>query len=295
MFLLKKHFALLGALLLSVSMLAGCGTSSPETGSGTASPSSEPTATLDDLKERGSINVAVKTDVPNFGYQNEDGSFDGLEIDIAYELAAALFGVEPEQAKEDGLVNFIGITYDERGTVLDDGTADFTIATFSITNERQKQWNFTSPYYTDSLGLMVKKAVTDSNSLGTKAITSISKLDGKIIGVARNTTTRDDLLAYLDRNGLDITPQFMEFGSYDALKKALDAGTIDVFSVDRSILYGYVDNKTTILPDKFAYQNYGIATAKANTELAEFAQQTLDEISQDGTLSELIRSRNIDS
>lgn len=292
---MKKHFALLGALLLSVSMLAGCGTSSPETGSGTASPSSEPTATLDDLKERGSINVAVKTDVPNFGYQNEDGSFDGLEIDIAYELAAALFGVEPEQAKEDGLVNFIGITYDERGTVLDDGTADFTIATFSITNERQKQWNFTSPYYTDSLGLMVKKAVTDSNFLGTKAITSISKLDGKIIGVARNTTTRDDLLAYLDRNGLDITPQFMEFGSYDALKKALDAGTIDVFSVDRSILYGYVDNKTTILPDKFAYQNYGIATAKANTELAEFAQQTLDEISQDGTLSELIRSRNIDS
>ncbi len=292
---MKKHFALLGALLLSVSMLAGCGTSSPETGSGTASPSSEPTATLDDLKERGSINVAVKTDVPNFGYQNEGGSFDGLEIDIAYELAAALFGVEPEQAKEDGLVNFIGITYDERGTVLDDGTADFTIATFSITNERQKQWNFTSPYYTDSLGLMVKKAVTDSNSLGTKAITSISKLDGKIIGVARNTTTRDDLLAYLDRNGLDITPQFMEFGSYDALKKALDAGTIDVFSVDRSILYGYVDNKTTILPDKFAYQNYGIATAKANTELAEFAQQTLDEISQDGTLSELIRSRNIDS
>ena len=292
---MKKHFALLGALLLSVSMLAGCGTSSPETGSGTASPSSEPTATLDDLKERGSINVAVKTDVPNFGYQNEDGSFDGLEIDIAYELAAALFGVEPEQAKEDGLVNFIGVTYDERGTVLDDGTADFTIATFSITNERQKQCNFTSPYYTDSLGLMVKKAVTDSNSLGTKAITSISKLDGKIIGVARNTTTRDDLLAYLDRNGLDITPQFMEFGSYDALKKALDAGTIDVFSVDRSILYGYVDNKTTILPDKFAYQNYGIATAKANTELAEFAQQTLDEISQDGTLSELIRSRNIDS
>ena len=179
--------------------------------------------------------------------------------------------------------------------MLDDGTADFTIATFSITNERQKQWNFTSPYYTDSLGLMVKKAVTDSNFLGTKAITSISKLDGKIIGVARNTTTRDDLLAYLDRNGLDITPQFMEFGSYDALKKALDAGTIDVFSVDRSILYGYVDNKTTILPDKFAYQNYGIATAKANTELAEFAQQTLDEISQDGTLSELIRSRNIDS
>ncbi|MGM9629869.1 transporter substrate-binding domain-containing protein [Butyricicoccus sp.] len=292
---MKKHFALLGALLLSVSMLAGCGTSSPENGSGTASPSSEPTATLDDLKERGSINVAVKTDVPNFGYQNEDGSFDGLEIDIAYELAAALFGVESEQAKEDGLVNFIGVTYDERGTVLDDGTADFTIATFSITNERQKQWNFTSPYYTDSLGLMVKKAVTDSNSLGTKAITSISKLDGKIIGVARNTTTRDDLLAYLDRNGLDITPQFMEFGSYDALKKALDAGTIDVFSVDRSILYGYVDNKTTILPDKFAYQNYGIATAKANTELAEFAQQTLDEISQDGTLSELIRSRNIDS
>ena len=100
---MKKHFALLGALLLSVSALAGCGTSAPQNGSGTASSSSEPTATLDDLKERGCINVAVKTDVPNFGYQNEDGSFEGLEVDIAYELAASLFDVEPEQAKEDGL------------------------------------------------------------------------------------------------------------------------------------------------------------------------------------------------
>lgn len=292
---MKKYFVLLGALLLSVCVLAGCAASAPANGSGTVAPSSEPTATLDDLKQRGCIHVAVKTDVPNFGYQNEDGSFEGLEIDIAYELAAALFEVEPDQAKKDGLVNFVGVTYDERGTVLNTGEADFTIATFSITDDREKQWNFTSAYYTDSLGLMVKKAVIDTNSLGTSAITSISKLDGKIIGVARNTTTREDLLAYLDRNGLDITPQFMEFGSYSALKKALDAGTIDVFSVDRSILYGYVDNKTTILPDKFAYQDYGIATAKANTELAAFAQQTLDKISQDGTLSELIRNWNIDS
>lgn len=290
---MKKHIALLCALILSVVTLAGCGTASEsDTGSG-AIPA--PTATLDDLKDRGYINVAVKTDVPNFGFQNEDGSFEGLEVDIAYELAAALFDTDAAGAKANELVHFIGVTYDERGTVLDEGKADFTIATFSITKEREKQWNFTTPYYTDSIGLMVEKAVTDSNSLGTSAITSVTKLDGKIIGIARNTTTRADLLAYLERSNLSITPQFMEFGSYSALKKALDDGTIDVFSVDRSILYGYVDSKTTILPDKFAYQNYGIATARGNTELAEFAQTTLDTISQDGTLSELIRSRNLDS
>lgn len=292
---MKKFFILLGAVVLSICALTGCDTAAPTDETSITAPTTEPTATLNDLKERGYINVAVKTDVPNFGYQNEDGTFDGLEIDIAYELAAALFDVDSAQAQKDELVHFIGVTYDERGSILDDGTADFTIATFSITDEREQLWNFTTPYYTDSIGLMVEKALTDSNSLGTSAITSISKLDGKIIGVARDTTTREDLLAYLDRNGLDITPQFMEFGSYSALKKALDAGTIDVFSVDRSILYGYVDSKTTILPDKFAYQDYGIATTKANTELAEFAQQTLDKISQDGTLSELIRSRNIDS
>lgn len=292
---MKKRITLLCTLVLLTAALAGCAaTPNSNTGSG-GTVSTTPTATLDDLNDRGYINVAVKTDVPGFGLQNEDGSFEGLEIDIAYELAAALFDTDATQAKENNLVHFVGVTYDKRGTVLDDGTADFTIATFTTTDEREKQWNFTTPYFVDSIGLMVEKSVTDSNSLGTAAITSITRLDGKIIGVARDTTTRKDLLAYLERNNLDITPQFMEFSSYSALKNALDAKTIDVFAVDRSILYGYVDNRTTILSDKFAYQDYGIATAKANTELAEFAQTTLDTISQDGTLSTLIRNWDLDS
>lgn len=292
---MKRHVALLCTLALSALLLAGCGADTgTSAGSGTA-PSDTPTATVEDVKDRGYLNVAVKTDVPGFGYQNKDGSFDGLEVDIAYELAAALFGTDAAGAKENNLVHFVGVTYDQRGTVLDEGTADFTIATFSITDEREKKWAFTTPYYTDSIGLMVEKAVTDSNSLGTSAITSVSKLDGKIIGIARDTTTRDDLLSYLERSQLRITPQFMEFSRYSALKDALDKGTIDVFAVDRSILYGYVDSRTTILPDKFAYQDYGIATAKTNTELAEFAQTTLDTISQNGTLSALIRNRNLDS
>lgn len=292
---MKKFLAFLCTLTLSAVLITGCRSSSaPADSNGVSTPSDNSITTLDDLKDRGYINVAVKTDVPGFGYQNEDGSFEGLEIDIAYELAAALYNVDIKTAKADELVHFIGVTYDQRGTVLDEGEADFTLATFTITEEREELWNFTSPYFTDSLGLMVKKVVTDSNSLGSSAITSVARLDGKIIGVARDTTTRDDLLAYLDRNNLDITPQFMEFSSYSDLKSALDKGIIDVFSVDRSILYGYVDNKTTILPDKFAYQHYGIATAKANTELHAFAQETLDAITENGTLSELIRSWNID-
>lgn len=294
---MNKSIAWLCALVLSVLMLTGCGTPSSTADGDGSSPalSSSPIISLSDIKARGYLNVAVKTDVPKFGFQEEDGSFDGLEVDLAYALAAALFETDAATAKEKQLAHLIGVTYDQRGTVLDDGTADFTIATFSITTERAKRWNFTTPYYTDSIGLMVKKSYTDENSLGTAAITSVTKLDGKIIGIARDTTTRDDLLSYLERSQLYITPQFMEFSNYSAMKRALDDGTIDVFAVDRSILYGYVDDTTTILPDRFAYQNYGIASAKGNTELASFAQDTLDAISQDGTLSNLIRSWNVDS
>lgn len=39
--------------------------------------------------------------------------------------------------------------------------------------------------------------------------------------------------------------------------------------MDRSILNGYVDDSTMLLDAQFAPQEYGVATKKSNTELAD--------------------------
>uniref|UniRef100_UPI00397F1E0A transporter substrate-binding domain-containing protein n=1 Tax=Salmonella sp. s58760 TaxID=3159708 RepID=UPI00397F1E0A len=111
-------------------------------------------------------------DVPNFGYKNPDtGEFEGLEIDIARKIADEL-GVE---------IEFTPVTAQTRGPLLDNGQVDMVIATFTITEERKLLYNFTTPYYTDAVGLLVNK---DSG------IKTFTDLDGKTIGVAQGSITR---------------------------------------------------------------------------------------------------------
>ena len=58
--------------------------------------------------------------------------------------------------------------------------------------------------------------------------------------------------------------------------------------MDQSNLHGYVDDETVILPDSFAPQEYGIATKKDNTDLAEYVNQVLKDMKASGELDQLM-------
>lgn len=86
------------------------------------------------------LRVGVRSDIPDFGYQNPDsGRFYGLEIDIAEELARRM-GYTAE---------FVADTAEARAELLDNGTVDCLIACYTITDERREQFDFSAPYYHD--------------------------------------------------------------------------------------------------------------------------------------------------
>ena len=67
----------------------------------------------------------------------------------------------------------------------------------------------------------------------------------------------------------------------------MPAPRVDAFSVDRSILNGYVDDSTMLLDAQFAPQEYGVATKKSNTELADQVDAAIGAMADDGTLTAL--------
>lgn len=138
-----------------------------------------------------------------------------------------------------------------RGAMLDNGTLDATLATFTITDARKKTYDFSRPYYIDHIGVLVLKK---------SGITDLAGLDGKTVGVALSATTKDKLGAAAAEAG--ITLKFAEYATYPEIKIALVAGRVDAFSVDSSILLGYQDDSTYLLPTQFAPQEYGVATKK---------------------------------
>lgn len=214
--------------------------------------------------DRGVLRVGVKQDVPNFGYKNPDsGEFEGMEIDIARKIADQL-GVD---------IEFTPVTAQTRGPLLDNGQVDLVIATFTITDERKLLYNFTSPYYTDAVGFLVNK---DSG------IKTFTDLDGKTIGVAQGSITRKLISDLAEKH--HITVNFAELGSYPELSVSLRAHRTDAFSVDQSILSGYISSKSELMDFSFSASDYGVVTKLSNTDLNDYLNSLMEEWKADGSL-----------
>ncbi len=230
--------------------------------------------TLDGIKKNGVIAVGVKDDVPNFGLLNKQtNQIEGLEIDIAKLLAKEILG-------DENKIKLVPVTAKTRGPMLDNGTLDAVIATFTITEERRRTYDFTTPYYKDAVGLLVRKADN---------INSFKDLSGKTIGVAMSATTKKIITEASKDSGVNV--KFNEYPDYPSIKAALDAKRIDAFSVDKSILMGYADANSVILSDTFAPQEYGIATKKSDPEFSKFADEFV--VKNRAKIDEFIKKWNL--
>ena len=296
---MKKLTKLLAAALAALTLmgLTACGAASSET---TASPAAGTTAAetaagalnadVQAIVDRGVLRVGVKNAVIGFGYQDPiTGEYSGMEIDIAKALAEQL-GVD---------VEFTTVTAATRTELLDSGDIDCVLATFTITDERKQSWDFTTPYYTDHVTVLVE----DSSGIQT-----LADLKDKLVGVSSGSTSARALTAamidagILDGTGFDkdtFDPatwkngiSFQQFDDYPGISTALAAGQVDAFCVDKSILAVYKTEGRSYIADEFAPQEYGIATKKGSgfsTYCEDFIQSKL----ADGTIDGWIADYNL--
>ncbi|MDR1554673.1 MAG: transporter substrate-binding domain-containing protein [Campylobacteraceae bacterium] len=246
-------FGLLAFLGLSVS--AGIAADAPD---------------IQKIKDRGVLKVGVKVDVPKFGYKDaKTGVTEGLDIDVAKAIAKKILG-------DENKIETQAVTAKTRGPLLDNGEVDLVIATFTITEERKQSYNFSDAYYADGIGLLVKKA---------SGIKSFKDLNGKKIGVAQSATTKKVIQEKANNEGIKVS--FFEFGTYPEIKTALDSKRIDVFSVDSSILLGYLDDTTVILDERLSTEEYGVASKKGNDALAKLVNEVVNELKASGELQNI--------
>ncbi len=234
--------------------------------------------------------MGVKNAVIGFGYQDPvTGEYTGMEIDIAKALAAQL-GVD---------VEFTTVTAATRTELLDSGDIDCVLATFTITDERKQSWDFTTPYYTDHVTVLVE----DSSG-----IKSLADLKGKLVGVSSGSTSARALVsAMIDAGVIDGTGfdketfdpatwtegvSFQQFDDYPGISTALAAGQVDAFCVDKSILAVYKTEGRSYIADEFAPQDYGIATKKGSG-FSAYCEDFITAKLADGTIAGWIADYNL--
>ena len=307
---MTKWMALGLSLAMTMMLLSGCGSSdAEETAQSTeaeapaedeaeAPAETEETGTeaaadaefpedVQAIIDRGVLRVGVKNAVVGFGFQDAiTGEYSGMEISLAEKIAEYL-GVD---------VEFTAVTAATRTELLDSGDIDCVLATFTITDERKESWDFSTPYFTDHVTVLVENA---------SGITNLEGLVGKKVGVSSGSTSAKSLVeamieaGIISGDGYDAetfdpalwtdSVSFQQYDDYPTISTALSAGEVDAFCVDKSILAIYNTDSRSYIEEEFAPQEYGVATTKGSgfsTVVEELVQGWLADGTIDGLITE---------
>ena len=296
----RRSFVKAAGTAIALTALTACGGSSNSSvaastassaASGSVTASSEAvSADVQAIIDRGVLKVGVKNAVKGFSFQDTlTGEYTGLEDSLA-EMIAEHLGVD---------VEFTTVTAATRGELLDSGDIDCVLATFTITEERRKSWDFSTPYYTDYVSVLVE------DSSGIKAL---ADLKDKVVGVSSGSTSARALVqemideGILTGEGFDAETfnadtwkdgiSFRQYDDYPAISTALSAGEVDGFCVDKSILAIYKTEGRSYIDAEFSPQEYGVATKK-DSGFSAVCDDLITGWLADGTIDGLIKDNGL--
>ena len=208
---IKKAGAAVLGLILTGSLLAGCGSGSAQTAQGADEPQAQETETaenesagyrtLEEIQASGKVTIGVFSDKSPFGYVDENGEYQGYDVYFGNRIAQDL-GVELEYVSTEAA---------SRIEYLQTGKVDIILANFTVTPERAEEVDFALPYMNVALGVVSHndRVITDLSQVGA---------DDQVIVISGTTAE-----TYLTKNNPEIKLQ--KFDTYAAAKSAFENGT----------------------------------------------------------------------
>ena len=153
---------------------------------------------------------------------------------------------------------------------------DVAISAMTITGERARVIDFSSPYFDAKQALITPRG---------SGLDTIEELSGRRVGVQKDTTGE----TYLSDFAPDDT-QVVAFPDAAGLQEALAAGELDAAMLDNTVSGQFVsDNRRLKLAKEFdTGEQYGMAVRRnGNVELLQVVNDVLADLKQDGTYDEI--------
>jgi cystine transport system substrate-binding protein len=219
------------------------------------------------VKSKGELRVGLEGTYPPFSFQDESGKLTGFEVEFAQELAKHL-GVKADlrPTKWDGML-----------ASLDSKRIDVVINQVTISDERKKKYDFSTPYTISGVQALTLK----KNAAG---ITKPDDLSGKKVGVGLGSNYEQwlkDNVPKADVRTYDDDPT-----KYQDLR----SGRLDAILVDRLAALDLVkktgDTMAAAGP-AFSRLESGVAVRKGNDDLVKAIDAAIADMQKDGSLSKL--------
>lgn len=250
--------AVFGLVALSATLVA-CGSEDPVQ---TAAP-------LDpQVVESGKLTVCTSFPYPPFEFR-EKGEPAGFDIDLANVVASEL-ELEPV---------IINADFDDdiqSGQMLNEGGCDMAIAGMTITGERARVLDFSSPYFDAAQAMVVIKG---------SGIKTLDDLAGAKIGVQEGTTGE---LYVTDNAPSDA--EIVAFADASEVDAALSSGDVDAGIYDNTVVGDVVDRNSDfeVAAEFDTGEQYGIAVKKnGSVDLLRYINNVLADLKADGGYDEI--------
>ena len=256
---MKKIIALFTALLL-VFLLCGCGSSNTEAAASDAD-------LLAQIREKGTITVAMEGNWAPWTYEDENGTLTGFEVDVANAVADKL-GVKTE---------FVTGEWDGLLAGVQSGRYDLMCNGVGYTEERAKAYYFSDFYAFNRTALVVRGDNEDIHSL--------EDLKGKTTCNSANSTYQLTAEAY------GATVKDVE--SLDGTIEELAAGRVDATLNAEVSINDYMKEKPDVDIKIVAYDpevecvGMLMPYGEDSASLQSAVNSALAELHADGTLSEI--------
>ena len=262
---MQKRFGIFSAVVIAAALtLTGCG--SEDSSSQAASCEKADLATITEGK------LTIATGEPAYYpwvIDDKPESGEGFEGAVAYAVAKQL-GFDAAD------VEWVRTTFDSAVTP-GEKKFDFNLQQFSITEDRKKAVDFSSPYYT------APQAIVSFKGSKIEGMSSLADLKSAKLGAAVGTTSLDAI-----ENQIGIKPQV--FNDNAAGVSALKNKQIDGLVVDLPTAFYLsgveVPNGLIVgqLPSTGAGDQFGLLLSKAS-KLTSCVTGAVDAITADGTLA----------
>lgn len=222
---------------------------------------------LAQIKERGSIIVAMEGTWAPWTYHDEDDNLVGYDVEVAQNIAEKL-GVE---------VEFIEGAWDGLLAGLDAGRYDIMVNGVGVTEERAEKYNFSTTYAYNKTAVIVRGDYDE--------ISSMEDLKGKKTANTISSTYAAQAEAYgATVTGVDDLNQTIEL----LLSKRIDATlNAEVVFNDYKKEHPEADVKIATYSDQVEEIAIPIRKGDDTVTLLEAVNDALDEMAKDGTLTEL--------
>jgi ABC-type amino acid transport/signal transduction systems, periplasmic component/domain len=255
---MKRIIVGLGLLLLAF-VVTGCGQAAADVD----------IAERIDEQKTPVLTWGVKADTNLFGYYNiESAQIEGFDVDIAKALT-------DEMTNGTGKAEFVEVTSKTRIPLLKNGKIDGILATMTITEEREKEVDFSDVYFNGGQSLLVHE---DSEIESLEDLTE----DHTVLAIKGSSSTQ---------NMRELAPQVdvLDLENYSEGFVALQSGQGDALTTDNAILLGMIATNPDyrLAGSNFTDEPYGIAINKGQDEFHKRLEEALDTIQDNGVYDEV--------